>query len=337
MKIRDLAKHLGVSIGTVSRALNGKPRVDEALRQRIIDAAREFGYSPSFAGRSLRKGASGMVAMMLPTSSGAVTGDTIFMPVVEGLRRHFLAEGIDLFVGFDNPDTTDITSLYRAMERSLFEGVVIADILEDDPRLPYLQERGIPFVAFGRSETKGNYPWIDLGFEAATLEAVKRLHAQGHTRIALGNTAKGINFGSVVERAFREAMREEGLVVADEFVFNLGMSEHDGYLLGDRWFGSARRPTALILANELMAVGLYRRLAEGGAIPGRDIALITLIEQQSMRFLEPRPTHFATDLLGLGDRLGFALQSTMRGDPPVQELWPMQLRVGKSDGPAASA
>lgn len=336
MNIRDLAKHLGVSIGTVSRALNGKPRVDEALRKRIIDAAREFGYSPSFAGRSLRKAPSGMVAMMLPTSSGAVTGDTIFMPVVEGLRRHFLAEGIDLFVGFDNPDTADITSLYRATERSLFEGVVIADILEDDPRLTYLQERRVPFVAFGRSGTQGNYPWIDLGFEAATVEAVKRLHAQGHTRIGLGSTARGINFGHVVEHAFRGTMADEGLAVADQFVFNLGMSEHDGYLLGDRWFGSANRPTALILANELMAVGLYRRLAEGGAVPGRDIALITLIEQQSMRFLEPRPTHFATDLLGLGDRLGFALQAAMRGDPPVQELWPMQLRVGRSDGPAAS-
>ena len=335
MKIRDLAKHLGVSIGTVSRALNGKPRVDEALRQRIIDAAREFGYSPSFAARSLRRGRSGMVAMMLPTSSGAITGDTIFMPVVEGLRRHFLAEGIDLFVGFDNPDTSDVTSLYRATERSLFEGLVIADILQDDPRLTHLQEKGVPFVAFGRSETQGEYPWIDLAFEAATEEAVRRLHEQGHARIALGSTAGGINFGRVVERAFRDAMRGEGLVPRDELIFNLGMSEHDGYLLGDRWFASDHRPTAVILANELMAVGLYRRLAEGGATPGRDVALITLIEQQSMRFLDPRPTHFATDLLGLGDRLGFALQAAMRGDPPVQELWPMQLRVGHSDGPVA--
>lgn len=336
MNIRDLAKHLGVSIGTVSRALNGKPRVDEALRKRIIDAAREFGYSPSFAGRSLRKGSSGMVAMMLPTSSGAISGDTIFMPVVEGLRRHFLAEGIDLFVGFDNPDTSDVTSLHRAMERSLFEGVVIADILQNDPRLTYLQEKRVPFVAFGRSETEGEYAWIDLDFETATHEAVKRLRGQGHTRIALGSTAHGINFGRVVEAAFRDAMRDNGLVPNDAFIFNLGMSEHDGYLLGGRWFASERRPTAIVLANELMAVGLYRRLAEGGALVGRDIALITLIEQQSMRFLEPRPTHFATDLLGLGDRLGFALQAAMRGDPPLRELWPMTLRVGNSDGPIAS-
>jgi DNA-binding LacI/PurR family transcriptional regulator len=336
VKIRELAKHLGVSIGTVSRALNGKPRVDEALRQRIIAAAREFGYSPSFAARSLRTGSSGMVAMLLPTSSGAITSDTIFMPVVEGLRRHFLAAGVDLFVGFDNPNTSDVTSLYRAMERSLFEGVVIADILQDDPRLTYLQQKRVPFVAFGRSETEGAYSWIDLDFEAATHEAVKRLHAQGHSRIGLGSTAGGINFGRVVERAFRGAMRGDGLEPNKEFIFNLGMSEHDGYLLGDRWFSSTHRPTALVLANELMAVGFYRRLAEGGAAPGRDVALITLIEQQSTRFLDPRPTHFATDLLGLGDRLGAALQAAMRGNPPVQELWPMQLRVGQSDGPIGS-
>lgn len=336
MKIRDLAKHLNVSIGTVSRALNGKPYVDAKLRQRIIEAAHQFGYSPSFAGRSLRQGSSGMVAMMLPTSSGAVTADTIFLPVVEGLRRHFLAERIDLFVGFDSPDPDDITFLHRAVERSLFEGVIIADILRSDPRLTYLQDRKIPFVAFGRSETAGLYPWIDLDFEDATRRAVERLRGQGHTRIALGSTKEGINFGQVVERAFRDGMAAVGLEASDDLIFNLGMTEQNGHLLGDHWFPMADRPTAFILANELMAVGLYRRLAEGGASPGKDLALITLIEQQSIRFLDPQPTHFATDLQSLGGRLGSALQAAMRGEPPIQELWPMQLRVGKSDGPIAS-
>jgi DNA-binding LacI/PurR family transcriptional regulator len=336
LKIRDLARHLNVSIGTVSRALNGKPYVDAELRQRIIDAAREFGYSPSFAGRSLRKGASGMVAMMLPTSSGAVTADTIFMPVLEGLRRSFLAEQIDLFVGFASPDPTDISYLHRSVEKSLFEGVIIADILQIDPRITYLLERGVPFVAFGRSETTGDYSWIDLDFEQATREAVARLRQQGHTRIALGSTADGINYGRVVERTFREALIAGGLEPREDLIFYVGGSERGGHLLGDRWFAMSERPTAAVLANDLMAVGLYRRLAEGGAVPGRDLALITLIEQQSTRFLHPRPTYFATDLPALGERLGVALRAAMRGDPLTHELWPMQLRAGGSDGAIAA-
>lgn len=331
VKIRDLARHLNVSIGTVSRALNGKPYVDEALRQRIIAAAREMGYSPSFAGRSLRKGSSGMVAMMMPTSSGAVTADTIFMPVLEGLRRHFLTEAIDLFVGFASPDPDDASHLHRAVERSLFEGVVIADILQNDLRLPYLIERNVPFVAFGRSETAGQYSWIDLDFEAATRDAVERLHQLGHRRIGLGSTANNINYGRVVERAFAEGLDRVGLGHRDDFIFNLGGTEHGGYLLGEAWFSQVDRPTAVVLANELMAVGLYRRLAEGGAVPGRDLSVITLIEQPSTRFLNPRVTCFAADLPALGERLGTVLQSAMRGEAPVGELWPMQLREGESD------
>ena len=336
MDIKGLAKHLNVSISTVSRALNGKPYVDAVLRQRIVDAAREFGYSPSFAGRSLRKGRSRMVAMMLPTSSGAVAADTIFMPVLEGVRRSFLSEDIDLFIGFASPDPADISHLYRAVEKNLFEGVVIADTLQTDPRITYLLDKGVPFVAFGRSQTAGQYAWVDLDFEAATHTAVDRLRRQGHTRIGLGSIAGNINFGHVVERAFRQSMEAAGLAAGEDLIFKLGGSEQGGYNLGDHWFAMAERPTAVILANELMALGLYRRLAEGDATPGRDLALITLIEQQSMRLLSPRPTHFTTDLPGLGERLGAALLAAMRGEPPIQELWPMQLRVGESDGATAA-
>ena len=81
--IRELAKHLNISIGTVSRALNGRPYVDAATRERVLAAAAEFGYSPNFAGRSLRHGATGMVGMMMPTSNGLVAADQLIV-VKEG-------------------------------------------------------------------------------------------------------------------------------------------------------------------------------------------------------------------------------------------------------------
>src|SRR5262249_15977437 len=157
--------------------------------------------------------------------------------------------------------------------------VIIADILQIDPRITYLENQKVPFVAFGRSETQGQYSWIDLDFEDATRKAVERLRQQGHTRIALGSTANSVNYSRAVERAFRNALVAAGLPQGEDLTLNTGGSERGGYLLGDRWFAMVPRPTAIVLANELMAIGLYRRLAESVAVPGRDVAIITLIEQ----------------------------------------------------------
>ena len=65
MNIHDLARHLNISIGTVSRALNGRSNVSEKTRQRVLEAAKSLGYSPNQSGRSLRSGSTGMVGFMI--------------------------------------------------------------------------------------------------------------------------------------------------------------------------------------------------------------------------------------------------------------------------------
>jgi DNA-binding LacI/PurR family transcriptional regulator len=98
------------------------------------------------------------------------------------------------------------------------------------------------------------------------------------------------------------------------------------------------RPTAALLVNETMVVGLYRRLIEAGLAPGRDLAIIAFQEEPNARFLSPRVTCFRSELRALGVRLGEALLSAMPASGPaeghglVQEIWPMKLVVGESDG-----
>lgn len=333
MNIRDLAKHLNISIGTVSRALNGRPYVDPATRARVLAAAIEFGYTPNFAGRSLRQGTSGMVGMMLPTSSGIAVADTIFMVVLEGLRRFFAAQKLDLLVMLADPDPKDFSYLRRVTDRGLVDGMIIADLDQADPRIVYLLDKKLPFVGYGRSTTPGRYAWIDFDLEGAAASAVDRLARQGHRRIALATTSNEINYGFVVEGAFRGALVERGLPADDELVIRVEPSEQGGYVFGDRWLELDPRPTAAVLANEQMAIGLYKRLTEAGLSAGRDLAIIGIIEEPSVRFLRPQVTRYGSDLQGLGVRLGEALLREMRtpGADPVQERWPMQLTLGDSD------
>jgi len=333
LNIRDLAKHLNLSVGTVSRALNGRPYVDEKTRARVLAAAAELGYTPSFAGRSLRQGATGMVAMMLPTASGLIVADTIFMVILEGMRQVFMSQKLDLLVLLAEPDPKDFSYLRRVVDRRIVDGLVIADIEQSDPRITYLIEEEVPFVAFGRSQTPGDYSWIDFDIEGATVSAIERLVRQGHKRIALATTESDVNYGVVAEHEFRKTMAARGLELGDEQIVRVESSERGGYVFGGRWLQMIPRPTAVVLANEHMGIGLYRRLAEEGLSVPRDLGVVAIIEEPTARFLRPQVTRHSSDLQGLGRRLAEVLLHEIRkdGKAPVQELWPMRLALGDSD------
>jgi DNA-binding LacI/PurR family transcriptional regulator len=240
---------------------------------------------------------------------------------------------LDLLVLLAEPENKDFSYLRRVADRGLVDGVIIADIQHHDPRIEYLLAKKLPFVAYGRSKTPGRYSWIDFDLEGATAAAVERLVRRGHRHIALGTLSNEINYGSVVEDAFRQSRALHGLPADEDLILSVEASEQGGYVFGDRWLQMTPRPTAVVLANETMAIGLYKRLGEAGLAAARDLAVIAIIEEPSARFLRPQVTRFPADLQGLGVRLGEALLQEMRDDrqPPVQELWPMRLTLGDSD------
>lgn len=337
MNLKGLAQHLNLSMGTVSRALNGKRYVDAKTRDRVLAAAAELGYVPNQMGRGLRQGTTGMIAMILPTNPGMSVAETIFLPVIDGLRGLLGERKLDIMILVCGPDESAYDHLRRVAGRHLADGFIIADTQRYDPRIDYLLDRKTPFVAFGRSLSGGSQPWVDLDFGSVARTTVNRLVAKGHRRIALGTMETELNFGYVFAEAFCTALAEHGIPAQPDLVLRVENTEEGGYHLGELLAGMADRPTAVLLGNETMAVGLYRRLGEAGLDPGRDLAIIAAGEGQAARFLSPRVTCFRTDLRGLGVRLGEGLLATIPAyarstdEPVVQELWPMELVPGESD------
>jgi DNA-binding LacI/PurR family transcriptional regulator len=96
--IRRLAQHLDISIGTVSRALNGRPDVNEETRKRVLEAAGELGYVPNQSGRSLRQGTTNTIGLMMESSAQTVeNSDNFFMGVVDGAQSVFATSSTSYF------------------------------------------------------------------------------------------------------------------------------------------------------------------------------------------------------------------------------------------------
>ena len=347
--IRELARHLEISIGTVSRALNDRADVNPLTRQRVRDAAAKLGYSPNQSGRSLRRGQTDLIGVIIPGGAGDALINMVFLYVLAGLRRRLSQEGLDLAIFLDDRGADRLEALRRVTERGLVDAVIIADTARDDPRAGYLMKLGKPFVAFGRTGSTLEHAWVDPDFEAAVDGAVERLAALGHRRIALSLQDVHTNYVDIVGRSYRRAMRRWGL--GDEaWELRRPPGERGGLAAAEALLNSDPRPTAVLISNSMHAVALYRRLGEAGMLPGRDLSIVGILPEARAQSLIPALTSYETDWTGIGDSLGEAVilelaraaerrasadvALTPRATRPMQLKVPIEFKPGGSVGPA---
>ncbi len=337
--IRDLARHLNISIGTVSRALNGRADVNAETRRRVLAAAAELNYSPNQSGRNLRRGATHAVAFMLqPHPGDQQYGEPFFIPLLIGLQAGLAEHGLDLVVVMGAPGDYQQERLRRVVEAQWADAVVLAWTRRKDERIDYLTDVGFPFVTLGRSNSGGErYPSLDLDFEKAGSDAVERLVAGGHRRIAAVRPTLDLNFGHLFLRGYRTALRRHG-IAPDPSLIGTGMiNEAGGYAVAPRIMQGDDPPTAIIFNNDAMALGGCKALADMGLEPGRDVAVIVIVDTPLCSYFSPTLTSFSPPLEPLGRRLAEMLLASMpahagpEGVRIIREVWPMEVIPRESD------
>lgn len=336
--IRDLADHLNISIGTVSRALNGKPDVNADTRRRVLEAAEKLGYVANQSGRSLRQGTTNTIGFMIKMSADAnASGDDFFMGVFDGVQSVLTRHHLDLVVLPCPTDQEPVDYLQRIVGRRLVDAMIISATRKKDDRVEFLEKADIPFVALGRSDSGRDLRWIDLDFEGVAEASVDRMVACGHRRIALAMPSDDINLGYVLHESYRAALRKHGLAYEPGLVFQPKSVMNGGHEIANTVTHMAHPPTAIILSTEVMALSLYRGLQEHGLLPGRDIAVIGFRDNPRTHFLTPSLTCHTVSLSTLGQALAETLLAGMPAFGsfyPGQDrnrIWPLELLQGESD------
>lgn len=305
--IRYLARHLEISIGTVSRALNDRADVNPLTRQRVRDAAAKLGYSPNQSGRSLRRGQTDLVGVIIPAATEDTPINMVFLFVLAGLKRRLSEDGLDLAIFLEDAADDRLEPLRRVAERGLVDALIIADTLRRDPRVDYLNKLNKPFVAFGRTESPARYAWIDPDFEGAVEGAVDHLARLGHRRIALALPDREVNYVDLIARSYRRAMRRRGFRIDKAWDLRPPAGERGGLATAQALLSSDPRPTAVLLSDSMHAVALYRRLGEAGLLPGRDLSIVGILPEARAWSLIPALASYQTDWTGIGRSLAEAV------------------------------
>lgn len=333
MTIYEFAARLGLSIGTVSRALNGRRDVSEATRQRVLDAAARYRFTPDQSGRSLSRGLTRTVAFMLEAGPDSVElGEPFFLALLSALQEGLATRGVDLNVVMAAPGAQQLERLRRIVDGRGADAVMLSETRVRDHRIAYLASVGFPFAALGRSRSAGGvFPSLDLDMAGAAALAVERVAARGHRRIATVVPPGDLAYAREWLAGFRRAMRKLGLPVPPAFVARGEAGEAGGLAATRRLMALDEPPTALLYSNEYMTLGGYQALHARGAAIGRDCAVIVASDSAVLRTLSPAVTGFATPMHALGRRLA---DIVLAATPPyaagreieiIREVWPMTL------------
>ena len=337
--IRDLARYLNISTGTVSRALNNRPGVNAKTRARVLEAAGEIGYVANQSGRNLRRGATNSIGFLVETGEASKPENgEFFFTVVDQMTLYLSERGYDLVVLPCHSADDPVEYLARTVARGAVDAMVITATRRHDRRIELLAQTQLPFLALGRSESGGEFPWIDLDFAGVARRSVAELLALGHREIAVGLPQTEAMLGYHYLWGFQSAMREAGLDPEKCISFRAPNSEAGWTDVVEMLVTSDRRPTAVMLCTDATTVWLYRALERCGVRPGRDLSVVTFREHPQASFLNPAPACFRVDVAALGRLLAvevLALLTGANGSAGSEQgiLVPMEFVSGASIAP----
>jgi LacI family transcriptional regulator len=324
--IKDVAERAGVSIATVSRALNDKSDVSGSTRERVREVARSVGYSPDPAARSLAGQKTHLVAIIVGDNAGHRDLSLIFFGrVLTAISRRLSESGYDPLllppddVGFEHG----------------VDAAVLIGVDADDRLVGELMARGVPLVGVDVRAAGAHSAYVGSNHADGVRLALGHLHALGHRRIA--HIAGATNTSSGAERleAFRREAANLGLEIPDELIRRGDFSSASGYRETCAVLALDERPTAIVAASDLMALAALQAIRDAGLQPGHDIAVTGFDDLEAAALAHPPLTTIRQDRRELGT-LAASRAIELIEDPdasPPDAILPVELVVRASSAP----
>lgn len=266
--MKDVAKHAGVSLITVSRVVNANGYVHESTRVRVQAAIETLGYIPNQVARNLNSRQTNMLALVLPTIS-----DPFWHSIARGVEDEAESRGYNVLLCNTDDDATKEARYIDALLRSRVDGVVIIPTFESVPQLRRLQRQGMPFVQVHRRVAAIDSDFVGMDSYSGTRSLVRHLIAQGRARIAYVGGANTSSTGVDRLTGYREALSDAG-IAADPALIKTGLYRaRFGYEMVRDLLAVPLRPDGLVVSNSTLALGALHALAEANVRMPHDIAV----------------------------------------------------------------
>ncbi|MDR6970119.1 LacI family DNA-binding transcriptional regulator [Leifsonia shinshuensis] len=331
--INDVARAAGVSKSLVSLTLNDRPGVKSETRERILQTAKELGWTPNPGARGLTTRRAYALGLVLRREPRTIEVDPFFAAFIAGVET-VLSERGNVLVLTVVPDAAAEERAYaRLAADKRVDGFLLTDLLAEDARIPLIERLGSFAVSLGAPPGGSPFPVISRDYDSGIDELVAHLVGLGHHRIAHVSGDERMLHGLRRRERFEEAARAAGLepvVVPTDFSPEQGASATAALLDGED------RPTAIVYGNDPMAIaGMGVAHERGLDLPG-ELSVTGLDGSHIGSFVYPSLTTLDNDPAGFGLAAATALLRLVEdGEAADVALPPARLVVRASTAPPA--
>jgi len=317
--IKDIARVAGVSITTVSRALNGYKDVNEKTRQKIIEVAKQLNYSPNTLARGLVMNKSKTIGLLVSGMTRDSVKDNFTFEVLSGVNEYVGEVDYDIILFNTNSSKQREKTYTQLCRERRVDGVVLQGVRVDDPYLQEVVESDIPCVLIDipiQSETVG---YVTTNNVFGAKKAVEHLIELGHRNIAMIN---GHEFAFVSKKrleGFKEAMAGAGLSINERWIIDGAFKEEKAEREALRLFHQYPEISAVFCASDLMALGTISALKKLGKRVPDEVAVIGYDDIMLASYSSPSLSTIAQNRFAMGYEAAKLLINMLEGNAESRE------------------
>jgi DNA-binding LacI/PurR family transcriptional regulator len=309
--IRDVASRAGVSIATVSRAVNHISTVDPELARRVWKAVEEVGYLPNTQARALVSGRSRILGLIVSEIT-----NPFFPELVQEFEDLAVAQGYEVMIGSTNYDPARTELLIRRMLQRNLDGVAVMTFGIEEDLVQRLVEREFPLVFVDAGPDLPNIRVLKVDYAEGIRQAVQHLAALGHRRIAFVSGPLRLRSATARRNAFLKSMAELGLSVPAEHLVEGDHTMEGGIAAAQHLMGLGELPTAVQCSNDMTAIGVLHGLYQTTHKVPEDISVVGFDDIHLAQFMLPPLTTVQMSCKHLAAAAVEALRAGIERDHP---------------------
>ena len=256
-----------------------------------------------------------------------------------GLGGRLAQEEVDILVTTVETHQDEIAAYRRAAASQKVDAFILHSPTLKDERAELLLELKIPFVLHGRTNIGQTVPWLDIDNTGAVERATSHLLDLGHRRIALLNGVKGRTFAEHRELGYLAALSARGVSFDPALMSNTPFTDEVGFRVAQSMLELRPRPTAFLSGSMMTALGVFRAIRQAGLVLGKDVSMIAhddVFPYLNADNMYPTMSTTRSSIRQAGVRMAELILQLLAGKSgeDIHELWPVDLVLRQSSGPA---
>jgi len=295
--IYDVAREAGVSIATVSNAINGKGKISKKRREQILKIMEELNYQPSFIAAALVGKRTYTLGLLLPDISNPFFGE--IARAIED-RAHQAGYSV-MMCSTDNKDER-VERYINVLEQKMVDGVVIGTGVDDLDILKRLETKAIPFVLLARESAALAADTVVGDDCAGGYLAARHLASLGHRRIAILSETMNVSSSRERLRGFRQGLAEAGVPFDSSDIVVCEFRVDEGRRGAQELLSRAEPPTALFCCNDVLAIGAMQAAKRRGLRVPDDVSIVGYDDTMLAGVTDPPLTTVAQPIQSMGEQ-----------------------------------